>query len=269
MSTPKGTKQSERHVEAVLATLAILDTFLKNHSQTLKEILDKTRLTRNRVLRLTGTLGACGYLVRDCRAKVYSLGPKVLSLGKVVERQSSLAAAARPILQALARTSGESATVYVPDGFSRVVLAREEGTEDVRLSIVEGQRMPLHGGASGKVILAFGPPEFQKRILSQRRLPRLAPGTITDSVKLKAELEEVRIRGYAQSLGERVADAGAVAAPIFGLEGRFLGALGIAGPIHRFTRETLPPRIKLVQRAAAELSRKLGGELPRLNIRNM
>ena len=53
-------------------------------------------------------------------------------------------------------------------------------------------------------------------------------------------------------------DAGAVAAPIFGLENRFLGALGVAGPIHRFIPETLPGKIKLVMSAAAELTWKLG-----------
>ena len=258
MPKKKGTKQSERHVEAVLATLAILDTFLQGSNQSLKQIIDKTLLTRNRVLRLAGTLETCGYLVRDPQSKSYDLGPKILSLGKVFERQSSLATLARPILRALAQTTGESASIYVPDNFSRVVLVREEGTKDVRLAVTEGERMPLHGGASGKVILSFGPPEIREKILSRKRLPRLAPGTVTDPAKLLADLEKVKARGYAQSLGERVADAGAVAAPIFGPENRFLGALGIAGPIHRFTPKTLPSRIKMVMAAARELRRKLG-----------
>jgi DNA-binding IclR family transcriptional regulator len=40
-------------------------------------------------------------------------------------------------------------------------------------------------------------------------------------------------------------DAGAVAAPIFGQGNRFLGALDIAGPIHRFSPETLPGKSNL------------------------
>jgi len=54
-------------------------------------------------------------------------------------------------------------------------------------------------------------------------------------------------------------DARAVAAPIFGLENRLLGTLCIAGPIHRFTPETLPGKIRLVMSAAAEFTWKLGG----------
>jgi IclR family KDG regulon transcriptional repressor len=252
-------KQSDRHVEAVLAAADILDSFLQFPTQTLKQIIDRTRFTRNRVMRLAGTLEARGYLLRDFQARTYTLGPRIMSLGRVYERQSNLAGLARPTLQELARSTGESASIYVLDGLDRVVLAREEGTKDIRLSVTEGQRMPVHAGASGKVLLAFGPPEVRNKVLSRRRLIKLAPGTITDSAKLAPELHQVRARGYALSLGERVADAGAIAAPIFGPENRFLGALGVAGPIHRFTPETLQGRTKLVLTAAAELSRKLGG----------
>lgn len=98
---------------------------------------------------------------------------------------------------------------------------------------------------------------MREKILGKKRLRRLAPGTITDPSELAAELDRVKTQGYACSLGEQVADAGAVAAPIFGPENRFLGALSIVGPITRFTPDTLPRRIKLIVVSASALSRKL------------
>ncbi len=252
-------KQSDRHVESVRAALKILDSFLESPGQTLKQLTEQTGLTRNRVLRLAGTLQAGGYLLRDSEKGVYSLAIKLMSLGRVYERQSNLAAVARPILKELAQTTGESASIYVLDGSARVVLAREEGTRDVRMAITEGQRMALRAGAGGKILLAFGPPEVREKILSKKRLRRLAPGTITDPSELAAELDRVKAQGYACSLGEQVADAGAVAAPIFGPENRFLGALSIVGPITRFTPDTLPRRIKLIVVSASALTRKLSG----------
>ena len=210
-------------------------------------------------MRLAGTLEARGYLHRDSRKGSYGLGSMFMSLGRVYERQSNVSSLGQPILRELARTTGESASIYVLDNLERVVLAREEGEKDVRMAIDVGQRMPVHVGAGGKVLLAFGPKEVRDRGLNSRRPKKENPAAVTNPSKLAGELDQIRAQGYAYSLGERVADAGAVAAPIFGLENRFLGALGIAGPIHRFTPESLPGKIELVMRAAAELTWKLGG----------
>ena len=253
------TKQSSRHVEAVLAACDIVDSFLHIPNQTLKQIIDQTRLTRNRVMRLVGTLESRQYLLRDSMTGTYSLGPRIMSLGRVYERQSTLVNLAKPILRELASTTGESAFVYVLDNTECVVLAREEGTSDVRLVVDVGQRIPIHLGASGKVLLAFGPKEVRDKVLNRRYMSKQAPGAIIEPFRLSDDLDRVKTQGYACSRGERIPDAGGIAAPIFGLENCFLGALGIAGPIHRFTPEILPERIKLVIVAATELTRKSGG----------
>ncbi|OPY92952.1 MAG: HTH-type transcriptional regulator KipR [Syntrophaceae bacterium PtaU1.Bin231] len=258
--TVKGTKkQTDRHVEAVLAACDIIGVFLNSPNQTLKQIIEKTGLTRNRVMRLAGTLEGRGFLHRDPRTGSYGLGTMFMSLGRVYERQSSLSSLGQPLLQELARATGESASIYVLDSLERVVLAREEGKQDVRLAIAVGQRTPIPVGASGKVLLAFGPKEVRDHVLNGRRSRKEDAAPIADPSKLADELDRIRTQGYACSFGERVADAGAVAAPLFGLENRFLGALGIAGPIHRFTPETLPGKIELVMRAAAQLTWQLGG----------
>ncbi len=255
----KKQKQTDRHVEAVLAACDIISVFLQSPNQTLKQIIEKTGFTRNRVMRLAGTLEGRGFLHRDPQTGSYGLGTMFMSLGRVYERQSDVSSLGQSILRELARTTGESASIYVLDNLERVVLAREEGDKDVRMAIDVGQRMPVHVGAGGKVLLAFGSKEVRDRVLNSGRPKRGNPAAVKDPSKLAGELDRIRAQGYAYSLGERVADAGAVAAPIFGLENRFLGALGIAGPIHRFTPEALPGKIELVMRAAEELSRKLGG----------
>ena len=124
----KGKKrQTDRHVEAVLASCEIMDSFLHCPTQTLKQIIDQTNLTRNRVMRLAGTLEARGYLHRDSRTGSYGLGTMFMSLGRVYESQSNVGSLGQPILQELAHTTGESASIYVLDHLERVVLAREEG----------------------------------------------------------------------------------------------------------------------------------------------
>lgn len=253
------TKQSDRHVEALLVACDIMDSFLHSPNQTLKQIVDQTGLTRNRVIRLTGTLVARQYLLRDSRTAIYSLGPRFMSLGKVYERQSNLLSMSQPILKELASATGESAFVFVLDDLDCMVLARAEGTSQIRLFVPVGQRVPSHLGASGKVLLAFGPEEARDKVLKKKGLRSPVTGAIIDPSRLTAELDLIKTRGYAYTQGERVPGAAGIAVPIFGLENCFLGAVGLSGPANRFTPEILPGRIKQVMTAAAEITRKSGG----------
>jgi DNA-binding IclR family transcriptional regulator len=106
-------RQTDRHVEAVLASCEIMDSFLRCPNQTMKQIIEQTKLTRNRVMRLAGTLEARGYLHRDSRTGSYGLGTMFMSLGRVYESQSNVGSLGQSILQQLARTTGESASIYV------------------------------------------------------------------------------------------------------------------------------------------------------------
>lgn len=251
------TPQSERHVQAVMAALGILDCFEKEPALTLKQIIDLTGLTRNRIMRLTGTLEECGYLTRSGTGGRFRLGPKLLVLGKVYERNYDLIRLARPIVKKLARETGESASLYVIDGQYRLVLVREEGTQAVRYTVNEGQRLPLYAGASGKVLLAFGPESLSRDLIGRDRLESLTPNTIATGQDLAQELESIRAQGFAVSEAERNPDAASVAAPVFNHRQDLVGAMSIAGPISRMgTREQVEPAATVA--AAAELSRLLG-----------
>jgi len=251
-------KQTDRHVEAVLAALDILDCFQEQPSLAVKELAAATGLTRNRVMRLAGTLEHRAYLIYDRTKAKYTLGPRMMILGKVFERHQTLVALARPILRELVQQTGESASLYVRDGLERVVLAREESTQSVRYSVSEGQRMHLHAGAGGKVLLAFGPPELLKQVLKKQSLTQLTESTLTDPRALAEELEKVRRLGLAVSLGERSPDAGAIAAPVFDDKGQLVAALGIAGPASRIARQVGSQGEKTVGQAAQKLSAHMG-----------
>jgi DNA-binding IclR family transcriptional regulator len=252
------TKQSERHVEAVLAALKVLDCFLAQPALSTKQIVELTGFTRNRVMRLTGTLCHQGYLLQAVETGAFTPGPKTLALGKVFERNNSLVSLARPILRALALKTGESVSLYIREGLERVVLAREEGTHSIRYTITEGQRMDLHAGAGGKALLAFAPEEFLQSMLKELGLIRRTSRTIVDPRKFAAEMKKIRRQGFAESMGERVQDACAVAAPVFDNHNRLLCAMAIVGPVSRFTPKNRQRYINDIIAAARELSENLG-----------
>ena len=248
-------------MEAVLKALDVLDCFQGQPLLPLKKISELTGMNKSRIIRLCGTLSSRGYLVYDSEAQNYRLGFKVLALGKAYERSNNLISLSRPILRNLADQTGESASLFVVDGLQRVCVAREEGTFSIRYNILEGQRMVLYAGAGGKVLLAFGPEELCRKVLSREYLRKLTPTTIHDPKRLEKELETVRRQGYASSYGERDSEVAALAAPIYTHDGKVCAALTIAGPINRFSKEHNVKHLKILLASTERLSRMLGSGL--------
>lgn len=253
------TRESDRHVDAVLKAFDLLDCFIDEPTFTLKELVEKTGLNRSRVIRLLGTLESRSYVTYDAASRHYQLGSRVMTLGKVYETNNDIIALARPVLKNLVKQTGELASLYVIDGTERVALAREKGTHEISYTISEGQRMELYAGAAGKLLLAFAPPEVLEKVLSAKSLKKLTPNTISSTTKLSWQLEEIRCKGYAVSKGERALDVWSVAAPVFDHREMTCCAIGITGPIYRIPKAVQSDFINTVIDKARELTRHLGG----------
>jgi IclR family KDG regulon transcriptional repressor len=91
------------------------------------------------------------------------------------------------------------------------------------------------------------------------RLDRHTGKTITDRQLLAEEMRNVSETGYAIDQGEFSEDISSVAVPVRDYTRTLVGALGVAGPDHRLSSETIKQEIapKLL-RAGTELSKRLG-----------
>lgn len=163
---------------------------------------------------------------------------------------------AQPILDRLRDETGETALLFVRDGLARVIIAMAPTRHAVVYAVFLGQLLPLHAGSSGRVLLAFDPEAAEEQL--RAGLPGYTPATITDPEKLRADLAEIRGRGYAVSSEERAAGAAAVSVPVLGPDGQLIAAVGIAGPTQRLDAASLDRWRPAVQRATRELSRALG-----------
>jgi DNA-binding IclR family transcriptional regulator len=242
--------------------LDLLEVFVPESPLSLKQMADLTGMTRNRTMRLAGTLLSRGYLVREPEEGRFRLGPRVMALGQAFTKGLDLASMARPILGRLAEQTGEVALLAIRDGGERVILVKEEGWREVRYTVAVGQRSQIHIGAASKVLLAYGPASLQQEILGRKSLPGLTSKTITDPAGLAAELKIIRSQGYAESEGERIREAAAVSAPVFDSEEQVVGALILAGPVSRMDRNKRRDYAGKVKRAAEELSTRLGSSRP-------
>ena len=117
--------------------------------------------------------------------------------------------------------------------------------------------MPLYAGASGKLLLAESPEDVRKRLLSRSSLERFTDETITNAKELRLDLEKIHELGYAVSLGERVAGAASVAAPVRDAKGTMVAAFTISAPRDRY-ESAAKLLIELTVEGARQVSERMG-----------
>ncbi|MGH3656929.1 MAG: IclR family transcriptional regulator [Micromonosporaceae bacterium] len=208
--------------------------------------------------RMLKELVSAGMLAFDDVTKQYRLGPSALTVGLAALRSLDVPTVARPHLERLVRQTGETATLSMRQGFSRVYLDQVISSHEVHMRVSLGTRHPLHAGASSKAILAVLPSEDVGGYLDGHQLETLTPGTITDVSQLREDLRRIRRRGYAVSLGERHTGAGSVAAAIRDANGDVWGSISLCGPRDRFEAGVCEAHGELLIATAERISAQLG-----------
>lgn len=193
---------------------------------TIRDLVDSLGLPRTTVYRILNTLEGHEVVSRS-RQGSYRLGPRLLGLAarSIGNAQGfDLAAVAKPHLESLSAETGESSKISVIDGEDLMVIAAASGRREYALTVVPGQRLPLHAGAAGKTLLAYLPQDEVERRLCLR-LGRYTPRTLTDPRRLQRELASIRRQGWAQDRGEHSLSIHAFAAPVLNRDGPIVAAV--------------------------------------------
>jgi IclR family acetate operon transcriptional repressor len=204
--------------------------------------------------RLLATLERGGLAARDADGR-YRLGLRFLTLADRVLARLDVRELARPHLHALVADTGETATLSIPTGGEAVTVDFVPGSGSVVSMARVGRPNTLHATAIGKTMLAFG----EGAALAEDEPPAaLTDRTLTDRATIGRAVAAVRAAGWAESVGEREDDLAALAAPVFGADGRLAAIVGLQGPLGRMSDARRAETLPLVLAAAAELSRALG-----------
>jgi DNA-binding IclR family transcriptional regulator len=207
--------------------------------------------------RLAATLAERGLIERDPATERYRLGFGLIRLAGAAMAGLDLVSAARPIIEDLAQESLETVTIGVLSGEDVVSIDQVTGASSIVSVSWVGRRTPLHTTSTGKVFLAFLDEGERERRLS-RPLERATKRSIVDVAQLRAQLEEVRRRGYAQTLEELEEGLNAVAAPVRQADGEVVAALSVSGPAFRLRPVDVPRIGRRTIEAADRVSRRLG-----------
>lgn len=223
------------------------------------EIARELQLSKAVIHRVVTTLVANGYLQVDPRSRRYRLGPMTLVLGSSYLERLDLHKLALPRLRELSEATGETATLSLRSGWSRMYVDQVTPDREIIMMVAIGKPFPLHAGSSSKSFLAFLDDHEQHEYLERNTLRALTPTTIVDPGALRDELQQVRALGYAVSVEERQAGAASIATPILDRRGRPLAVISVGGPVERFRHQldTLP---SLLIDVAGSLARFVGND---------
>ena len=216
-------------MEPILSRVGVLDkavavlAAVEREPASLAELVAATGLSRATAHRLAVALEAHGLVRRDAEGR-FALGARLMALGRAAGEQLPLRQAARPALEWLRDTTGESVQLYVRQGDRRVCVEALESPHGLRTIVPLGASLPLDLGSAGRILAAD-------------------PG---DAARPWAESVEERERGVAS-----------VSAPVRAPDGRVIAAVSVSGPVDRTTRR---PGRRYAD-AVVEAARRVGASL--------
>ncbi|AMY20278.1 MULTISPECIES: IclR family transcriptional regulator [Nocardiaceae] len=201
--------------------------------------------------RILGVLVDRGYAART--ADGYTAGPAALAVAHAFMVTDPLSVLAQPIMQQLAASTGFTASLYVRVELSRVLITRVESDNPLSYVLPVGERLPLHLGGAGKVLLAGMDADRRDLVLSSITEVPLARGGTLDLDELRRQLESIARDDYAVSVGERVVGIASVAAPVRARGADVVAALSITGSSDKLDDAAVSAAVAEVRRAAATL----------------
>jgi IclR family transcriptional regulator, acetate operon repressor len=250
--------QRRNGVQSIDRAVAILRCFDGRKPELgISEIARSTGLSTSTVHRLLGAMQA-NHLVRQTGTKRYGLGPLLLQLANSGAMPRTLREAALPFMTDLRDEFDETIGLHELHGNHRIVAAQVESHQELRRTYTDiGVPIRLAYGGPGKAILAALPTAELERHLSEPIQPITTATTVVPA-EIEQELQTARLRGYAESKGQRTVGIYAVAAPLFDHTQKVVGALGASVPDVRMDEDRAQRIGARVREVAWQLSSALG-----------
>lgn len=165
-------------------------------------LVERTGMPRATAHRLAVALEAHGLVRRDDEGR-FTLGLRLVALGRAARDGLPIAEAATPALERLRDETGESAQLYVREDGRRVCVLSLESPHGLRTIVAVGASLPLGVGSAGRILAG----------------------------------DDVGRRGWVESVEEREPGVASVSAPVHAPDGSVVAAVGVSGPVNRTTRQ--------------------------------
>lgn len=247
-------------IEKVYRILELLRRHYKT-GLTNRELSNRLKIPPSTCYRIMKSLMQFDFVSQSKVDKRYFLGFCHLRYADALVGGMDVPAICLPHLEKLHESTKDTIFLTVFSG-QHAIVVEICGNINVLMSIARGEVMPMHCAASGKAILAFLPEPDRSRLISSLDYHVFTKQTITDPKTLRKQLLEIRKTGVAFNYRELHPDTAAVSSPIFSVNSRVLGSVGLVGVADRFGYDQFCTYSTLVLNTCRVITEDLGGKFP-------
>lgn len=215
----------------------------------LAEIARAAGIDRAAARRLVLSLVEEGYVHQSGR--LFALAPRCLAFGAGYLRGAAVGTQIQPVLNRFAAELGGAITLAVPDGMQAIYIAQSALPDSaVSFGFTIGSHLPLLHTAAGRMMLAYGAPDWAETALRDAPLMAHTPASLTTRDAIGADVARARASGAAVVVGEFEPGVTGFAVPL-GNPGALRAVLGTS----RMSSEPADGIVDGLQRAALTLDR--------------
>ena len=245
-------------VQSVDRAITVLEILARSGGAGVSEVATELGVHKSTAFRLLAALEERGLVEQNHDRGRYQLGFGILRLASAIPARLDLVQQARPVLDELATTVGETVNLAVLRKHYVVNVDQARGTAAVATQNWVGELTPLHATSSGKVLLASLPDARRAELLDHAGLPRLTAATITSRARLEDSLAKVRVDGYATTFEELEVGLNAVAVPVCDHRATVVGAISVSGPAYRLDGARIEDVLPELAAAGRRISERMG-----------
>jgi len=249
-------KNEKKTIQSVDRAFDIIRCFNDNEELGITEISKKLNIHKSTVFGLASTLEANDILEKNNYNGKYRLGIELYRLSTRVN--VSLKKLVFPYLEKLVSLYQETANLVILKDISVMYLEKVEGSYSMRISTLIGGEKPIYCTAVGKSILAFLNEKDLEKTVGRLTLDKYTENTIVDKNILIKDLDEIRVKGYAEDHEEMEIGLHCIAAPILNQYKTPIASISVSGPASRMNVAICKEIGDILVKLANEISQKLG-----------
>lgn len=206
-------------MQVVSKAVLLLSILGRGRPKSVAELTALTEQPRTTVYRILGTLVARGWVEETSPRGHFRLGIGILATARNAVDHHPLRNTALPFMRSLRNRSGLTILLIVRNGIEALCIERMDGDDLILGGMQLGGSLPLHAGASPRVLLAFAGKATEKAWEAEARLhgqaASITPRTMVDIHEIKQRLPMIRERRFEVSNGDSLAGFSSIAAPVF------------------------------------------------------
>jgi len=243
-----------KHVKAVERALKILD-IVRTSSKPLgvNEIAKAAALDPATTFRMLKTLLKYDWVYQNSMEK-YIIGPKISYVTDNNRFLEMLKEVSYYVMSDYSSREGQAMNLVVRNNEKCFILQQAKTNRLIDFVPPVGTFLLIYASACGKILLSGLSEENLQLVLNKTEMKAFTPNTITDKLRLIAELDKIKKCGYSIDNYETNEAAICIAVPVYDNKKNIFAAISFSGIVNKDVQNGVEYYVQVLQEASVKIS---------------